>query len=109
MWNYSRSFARIHEVNLKKQGILPLTFANPETDYALISSGDFVSTQGLDALLRGDKDAKLTVKVRNYKTGEEKTLPVLHTMSPDQLNWLRSGSALNFIAEEQKRMKETAQ
>ena len=93
---YSRSFARIHEVNLKKQGVLPITFVNPE-DYSLIDSGDVVSTVGLNELLRGDSSSKLQVKVVKHKTGEEKMIDVAHTLSPDQLVWLRAGSALNAI------------
>lgn len=91
-----RSFARIHEVNLKKQGLLPVTFIN-ESDYSLIESGDVVSTEGLNELLRGDGDAPLRVNVIKAKSGEEIKIDVAHTMSPDQLKWLKAGSALNAI------------
>jgi len=90
-----RSFARIHETNLKKQGILPLTFKNPD-DYKLISAGDDVSTLGLGDLLRGRTDAQLQLKVTT-PSGETREIPVSHTMSNDQLEWLKAGSALNHI------------
>ena len=91
-----RSLARIHETNLKKQGILPLTFANKE-DYSKIGAGDSVSTSGLTELFNGNLDTPLSVTVEK-KTGEKLSIPVNHTMSVDQLTWLRYGSALNAIA-----------
>ncbi|KAK9899736.1 putative aconitate hydratase [Cystobasidium minutum MCA 4210] len=95
----ARSFARIHETNLKKQGVLPLTFKNQE-DYSLIDSGDDISTEGLNDLLRGtNPDVQLRVKV-NKKNGETKYIDVAHTMSPGQLAWLKAGSALNLIAQQ---------
>lgn len=111
----ARSFARIHETNLKvrlrlstfagscyscklysqKQGVLPVWFAD-KADYGRIGSGDIVETNGLAALLEGDANAALTVKVTK-RTGETFEIPVKHTMSSDQLKWLRAGSALNYI------------
>lgn len=83
---HRRSFARIHETNLKKQGVLPITFVNQE-DYSLIDSGDNISTEGLNELLRGANpaDVKLRVKV-NKKNGEVKHIDVAHTMSPGQVS-----------------------
>jgi homoaconitase len=81
-----RSFARIHEVNLKKQGMLPLTFVN-EADYSLIDSGDLIATEGLNELIRGiNKEVQLKVKITK-KNGEVKHIDVAHTMSPDQVRW----------------------
>ncbi|GJE85971.1 aconitate hydratase [Phanerochaete sordida] len=91
----ARSFARIHETNLKKQGILPLWFVD-KADYARIGSGDVVETFGLEDLLNGKERAQITVRVTK-RSGEVFEIPTRHTMSKDQLNWLRAGSALNFI------------
>ncbi|KZP32368.1 aconitate hydratase [Athelia psychrophila] len=91
----ARSFARIHETNLKKQGVLPLWFAD-QADYARIGSGDSVETVGLADLLQGQTDAQIRVKVTK-RNGDVFEVPLRHTMSPDQLHWLRAGSALNYI------------
>ncbi|KAH9937522.1 aconitate hydratase [Fomitopsis serialis] len=91
----ARSFARIHETNLKKQGILPLWFAD-KADYARIGSGDVVETLGLADLLNGVPDAIIKLKVTR-RNGDIFEVPTKHTMSSDQLKWLRAGSALNHI------------
>ncbi|KAG6831257.1 hypothetical protein H0H92_011767 [Tricholoma furcatifolium] len=91
----ARSFARIHETNLKKQGILPLWFANKE-DYGRIGSGDVVETVGLADTIRGVPDASIKVKVTK-PDGTVFDIPTKHTMSSDQLKWLEAGSALNYI------------
>ncbi|EMD41730.1 hypothetical protein CERSUDRAFT_110309 [Gelatoporia subvermispora B] len=91
----ARSFARIHETNLKKQGILPLWFAD-KNDYSRIGAGDVVETIGLADLLNGAQDASIKLKVTK-RTGEVFEIPTKHTMSSDQLKWLRAGSALNYI------------
>ncbi|KAA1468628.1 aconitate hydratase [Dentipellis sp. KUC8613] len=91
----ARSFARIHETNLKKQGVLPLWFAD-KNDYSRIGAGDIVETNGLAQLIEGDPNATVTVKVTK-RDGSSFDIPVKHTMSSDQLKWLRAGSALNHI------------
>ncbi|KZT74787.1 aconitate hydratase [Daedalea quercina L-15889] len=91
----ARSFARIHETNLKKQGILPLWFAD-KADYARIGSGDVVETLGLADLLTGVPGATIKLKVTK-RNGDVFEIPTKHTMSSDQLKWLRAGSALNHI------------
>ena len=110
----ARSFARIHETNLKvrvrllfrectlftpvrsqKQGILPVWFAD-KADYGRIGAGDTVETLGLADLLGGKSDAALRLRVTR-RSGETFEVPVRHTMSADQLKWLRAGSALNHI------------
>ncbi|EKC99706.1 aconitate hydratase [Trichosporon asahii var. asahii CBS 8904] len=96
----ARSFARIHETNLKKQGILPLWFAD-KADYAKISAGDKVQTEGLKELL-ANGEGQISLKVTK-PNGEVLTIPTTHTMSADQINWLRSGSALNFIGEQARK------
>ncbi|KAF9786107.1 aconitate hydratase [Thelephora terrestris] len=91
----ARSFARIHETNLKKQGVLPLWFTDT-ADYSKIGSGDIVETIGLEGLLNGDHSSAIRLKVTKL-SGEAFEIPTKHTMSTDQLNWLRAGSALNYI------------
>ncbi|KAF8078407.1 aconitase family-domain-containing protein [Lyophyllum atratum] len=91
----ARSFARIHETNLKKQGVLPLWFAD-KADYTRIGSGDTIETMGLAETLQGVPDATITLKVTK-RNGEVFEIPTTHTMSSDQLKWLEAGSALNYI------------
>ncbi|KAJ7275301.1 aconitase family-domain-containing protein [Mycena haematopus] len=90
----ARSFARIHETNLKKQGVLPLWFAD-KADYARIQSGDVVETIGLSDLLQGN-DAQIKLKITKLN-GQVFEIETKHTMSADQLKWLKAGSALNHI------------
>ncbi|KAI6045014.1 hypothetical protein EDC04DRAFT_2865497 [Pisolithus marmoratus] len=91
----ARSFARIHETNLKKQGVLPLWFADT-ADYSRVGSGDTIETMGVATLLGGDPNAAIKLRVLK-RSGEVIEIPVKHTMSADQLNWFRTGSALNYI------------
>lgn len=91
----ARSFARIHETNLKKQGILPLWFVD-KADYNKINSGDSLETIGLANLLNGEQKPTITVRVTK-RSGEIFDVQTKHTMSADQLKWLRAGSALNHI------------
>lgn len=89
-----KTFARIHETNLKKQGILPLTFKNP-ADYDKIDSDDRVSLVGLTELAPG---STITLKVKK-PSGEEVSIPLNHTMNEQQIGWFKAGSALNRMAE----------
>lgn len=91
-----RSFARIHETNLKKQGVLALTFANP-ADYDKIKVDDKISVTGLKDLAPG-KNVQLTIK---HTDGKTETIEVKHTMTKEQIGWFKAGSALNLIREEQ--------
>ena len=87
-----RSFARIHETNLKKQGILPFTFVNPD-DYLKIQEKDRISFLGLNKLAPGQHiEAKL-----KHENGEEETIMLQHTMTAEQIEWFKAGSALNLI------------
>ena len=88
----TRSFARIHQTNLKKQGILPLTFANP-ADYDLIEEGDSISVHGLASLERG-KPVTATV---HHKDGSTVDIELNHTLNDDQIKWFQAGSALNAM------------
>ena len=94
----AKSFARIHETNLKKQGVVPLTFAE-KGDYAEIEAGDVVSTEGLWDMLKkgGEGDVRLRVRKRD---GGEKVLKVKHTISRDQAGFILAGSALNLLAKQ---------
>jgi aconitate hydratase len=89
----ARSFARIHETNLKKQGLLPLTFADA-ADYDEIRADDRVSLTGLDSLA---PERPVTGRVR-HADGAEKTLRLVHTFDAEQIEWFRAGSALNALA-----------
>jgi aconitate hydratase len=90
----SRSFARIAETNLKKQGVLPLVFSSPET-YDQIGETDRISILGLAALA---PDAPVRCRIdRSDGTSVEFTAE--HTMSAQQIDWFRAGSALNIIRE----------
>ncbi len=92
-----KSFARIHETNLKKQGMLPLTFAD-ETDYDRLSSGDVLETINLADMVAkyGDNGGFVDIKV-NKKSGESFVIKARHTMSKDQIEFFKAGSAINHI------------
>ena len=88
----ARSFARIHETNLKKQGMVPLTFADPTT-YDLIDENDTISVFGL-AALAPDSTIQCTI---NKPDGTTIEFDTTHTFSPEQIEWFKAGSALNII------------
>ena len=88
-----RSFARIHETNLKKQGMLPLTFANP-ADYDKIREGDRISVVGLDSFAEG-VPLKLILK---HNDGTIDICVVNHSFNANQIEWFKAGSALNLMA-----------
>ncbi|MCS5676355.1 MAG: aconitate hydratase [Acidimicrobiales bacterium] len=88
----ARSFARIHETNLKKQGVLPLTFADRD-DYDRIGPKDRVSIVGLDGLTP-DKPVEVVV---TSPDGARTSITTNHTYSADQIEWFKAGSALNLI------------
>jgi aconitate hydratase len=87
-----RSFARIHETNLKKQGILPLTFADP-ADYDKVQQDDRVSLKGLEELQPG---RQITMVLHHADGGTDQVL-LNHTLTAEQISWFRQGSALNKI------------
>jgi aconitate hydratase len=90
-----KSFARIHETNLKKQGMLALTFVNPD-DYEKIRQDDYIDLLGFDEMAPGKN---LTVVLRHSDGGEDR-FEVAHTYNDQQIAWVRAGSALNKIREE---------
>ncbi len=92
-----KSFARIHETNLKKQGMLPLTFANP-ADYDKIQEDDKVSILGLTDLT---PEKQLTLVIKHIDGSEDKAM-LNHTFNKAQIKWFKAGSALNLIAQANK-------
>ncbi|MGZ4713029.1 MAG: aconitate hydratase [Acidimicrobiia bacterium] len=90
-----RSFARIHEANLKKQGVLALTFADP-ADYDRLRADDTVDIVGLADLAPG-RPVKMIVHHADGSTDEVTTT---HTMSEEHIAWFRAGSALNLLAQQ---------
>jgi len=91
-----KSFARIHETNLKKQGMLPLTFADPK-DYDKIKEDDKVDL--LISSLAPEKQVKMIVK---HKDGSKDEVMLNQTFNAAQIEWFKAGSALNLIASKQK-------
>jgi len=90
-----RSFARIHETNLKKQGVLGLTFVNP-ADYDRVREDDRVAITGITELAPG-ANLELTL---THSDGTAESFPVAHTLNDEQIDWFRAGSALNKIRSE---------
>lgn len=93
----AKSFARIHETNLKKQGVVPLTFAHGE-DYEKIDACDEVSTVGLYDMLKNRGEGEVRLVVKKHKSGEEVIIKTKHTLSEDQCGFILAGSALNLLA-----------
>lgn len=91
-----KSFARIHETNLKKQGMLALTFKNPE-DYDLIREDDKISITGLKEFAPG----KPLTMIINHSDGTKDECALNHTFNEAQIEWFKAGSALNLIAKQQ--------
>lgn len=87
-----KSFARIHETNLKKQGVLPLTFSDKD-DYAKIREDDKIDIRGLTTFAPGKP---LTV-ILNHSDGSRDTISVKHSYNDAQIAWFKAGSALNLI------------
>lgn len=87
-----KSFARIHETNLKKQGMLALTFIN-KADYDRIKEGDKISILGLNEF---KPNRSLTIKL-THKDGSKEAFQVSHTYNELQIEWFKAGSALNYM------------
>ena len=92
-----KSFARIHETNLKKQGMLALTFANKD-DYAKIHEDDKFDITGLTSFKEGQP---LTIVV-HHKDGSKDEIKANHTYNVNQIEWFKTGGALNLIKKTQK-------
>ncbi|CAE6451439.1 unnamed protein product, partial [Rhizoctonia solani] len=89
----ARSFARIHETNLKKQGMLALTFLNP-ADYDKVQPTDCVDIQGLDTFAPG---RNLTL-VANHTDNSKDEIKLAHSFNEGHIEWFKAGSALNLMA-----------
>jgi aconitate hydratase len=87
-----KSFARIHETNLKKQGMLALTFAD-KLDYEKIQEDDTLDIEGLTSFAPG---SPLTV-VSHHSDGTQDRITVNHTYNEQQIEWFKAGAALNII------------
>lgn len=87
-----KSFARIHETNLKKQGMLALTFAN-EADYDKIQEDDSFDFADLEQF----KEGKPLTIIANHKDGSKDSILAAHTYNDSQIGWFKAGSALNLI------------
>ena len=90
-----KSFARIHETNLKKQGMLALTFVNPD-DYDKVRQDDYVSIEGFESMAPGKN---LTI-VLDHADGTQDKFEVAHTYNQAQIEWVAAGSALNKIRQD---------
>ena len=88
----TRAFARIHESNLKKQGVLPFTFANPD-DYDAVREDDEISIVGLSDLAPG-KPVAATI---HHSDGSSQAIELAHTLNEEQIGWFKAGSALNAL------------
>lgn len=87
-----KSFARIHETNLKKQGMLALTFID-KNDYEKIQENDTIDITGLTTFAPGKN---LTI-VLHHKDGSTDSFEVTHSYNEQQIGWFKAGSALNLI------------
>ncbi len=88
----ARSFARIHESNLKKQGVLPLVFADP-ADYDRVREGDRVTLSNLQDLAPGVP----VTAILHHADGSVETITLKHSLNNEQIAWFRAGSALNLL------------
>jgi len=89
----AKSFARLHLTNLKKQGILPCTFANP-ADYEKLGADDRVSVHGLASLAPG---TPLSAMI-HHVNGLTEPITLVHSMTEEQIRWFKAGAALNLLA-----------
>ncbi|MEE9165730.1 MAG: aconitate hydratase [Nitrospinota bacterium] len=88
----ARSYARIHETNLKKQGIIPLVFSDP-SDYEIIKKDDLLTFSDLDKL---EPDKEVSINIR-HSNGATNTISASHSMTFEHIIWFNAGSALNLI------------
>ena len=98
-----KSFARIHETNLKKQGMLAITFAN-EADYDKFQEDDSVDFADMTSFA---PERPLTL-VLNHRNGTKDTIKVNHTYNAGQIEWFKAGSALNLMARQIAKNKVSA-
>ena len=89
----TRSFARIHETNLKKQGMLALTFSNPD-DYDKVRPSDKIDILGLESFAPG----KNLTMVLKHEDGSKEEISLAHSFNEGQIEWFKAGSALNLVS-----------
>ena len=89
----AKGFARLHLTNLKKQGVLPCTFADPAS-YELVRAGDRISVAGLGELA----PARPLAAALDHADGTTDAFPLTHSMTPEQIRWFKAGAALNLLA-----------
>ena len=89
----AKSFARIHETNLKKQGMLALTFVD-KNDYDKVREDDRIDLLGLAGMAPG----KNLTLVLHHADGTQESFPVQHSYNDTQIAWFKAGSALNYMA-----------
>lgn len=94
----AKSLARIHESNLKKQGVLALTFVDPK-DYDKIREKDRISVLGMDQLAPGKQ---VTIEL-THEDGSKERFQAQHSYNAKQLAWFRAGSAINYVVAEEKK------
>lgn len=90
----AKSFARIHETNLKKQGMLALTFVNKD-DYEKVQEDDRISVTGFAQFAPG---SLFTITLK-HKDGDEEQFQARHTYNDLQIAWFKAGSALNYASQ----------
>ncbi len=88
----TRSFARIHETNLKKQGVLPMTFADP-ADYDLVQEADRIDLVGIEKIAPGS----VITGMFHHEDGSVSEIALNHSLNAEQIGWFKAGSALNFM------------
>jgi aconitate hydratase len=93
-----RGFARIHETNLKKQGVLAFTFADP-FDWEHVHENDSVTLEGLQDLAPGSS----VTAIFNHDDGSQDRCALKHTLNDEQIDWWKAGSALNSLRDEAKK------
>ncbi|TDJ57277.1 MAG: aconitate hydratase [Nitrospina sp.] len=94
----AKSYARIFEANLKKQGLLPFTFDNKD-EYEKIQQKDLITLKDLDKLAPG----KAVDMIVTHEDGSEETIKLNHSLNDDQIKWFYAGSALNHVGAEKAR------
>ncbi|HET9064052.1 MAG TPA: aconitate hydratase, partial [Candidatus Binatia bacterium] len=87
-----RSFARIHESNLKKQGVLPLVFVDP-ADYAKVREDDEITLESVLDIAPG----KPVTAVLHHQGGAEERISLKHSCNAEQIEWFKAGAALNLL------------
>lgn len=89
----AKGFARLHLTNLKKQGILPCTFAAP-ADHDKVRPGDRISVAGLNQLAPG----RPLAGTLHHADGSAEAIQLLHSMTEEQIRWFKAGAALNLLS-----------